>query len=237
MRPSGGGRRFWRRSCRRSRRPRRLLTACMRQNATPQLHSQSSRCVLDASPCHLIVWSLIGWSPAGGPRCVRWTSLKTTPLLIFAASVRRTVASTARQHACSGHGSNAPPPSSYRRLLGNLPLLAVTSDRAWPQGRLDAAVQQRIAEGAAAAQDLSSVRAELDAAQVAALEADAAVAELRGGLDAAQAREQEQQRLLCAMQVRHERGTAALIAPSTCAMTLVCEGPLLMTGWVEMERR
>ena len=71
------------------------------------------------------------------------------------------------------------------------------------QGRLDAAVEQRVAEGAAAAQDLSSVRAELDAAREAASEADAAVLELRGGLDAARAREQEQQRLLREMQVRH----------------------------------
>ncbi len=71
------------------------------------------------------------------------------------------------------------------------------------QGRLDAAVEQRIAEGVAAARDLSAARAELDAARAAASEADAAVAELRGGLDAARAREQEQQRLLSELQVRH----------------------------------
>ena len=70
------------------------------------------------------------------------------------------------------------------------------------QGRLNAAVEQRIAEGAAAAQDLSSAHCELDAARAAASEASAAVAELRGGLEAARAREQEQQRLLSEMQVR-----------------------------------
>ncbi len=70
------------------------------------------------------------------------------------------------------------------------------------QGRLDAAIEQRTAEGAAAAQDLSLARAELDAARAAVSAANAAVMELRGGLDAARAREQEQQRLLSEMQVR-----------------------------------
>ena len=48
------------------------------------------------------------------------------------------------------------------------------------QGRLDAAVEQRVAEGAAAARDLSSARAELDTGRAAAAEADAAVTKLRG---------------------------------------------------------
>ena len=70
------------------------------------------------------------------------------------------------------------------------------------QGRLATAVEERRAEGAAAAAELSAVRAQLDTALAAALNADAAMAAVRGELDLTAADAQEQRRLCGEMQVR-----------------------------------
>ena len=67
-------------------------------------------------------------------------------------------------------------------------------------------MEQRTAEGIAAAAELSAVRTELEAARTAASEANAAVAALRSELDAAQVNEREQQRLHSDLQVRHYQG-------------------------------
>ncbi len=66
-------------------------------------------------------------------------------------------------------------------------------------------MEERKADGAAAAAELSAVRAQLEAAQAAACDAKTVVTALRSELDSAVADSREQRRVYSEMQVRFRR--------------------------------